>query len=116
MIHGKEWHWADKRLMEKLKAELPGSLNWALTGCLAWQREVLKATAEYREEMDPIAEFLRECCVLNPQAVILAASLYEAYVQWAAERQELPRSQWAFSRSLTERGIGQQRSSQRAGC
>src|SRR5262249_13180590 len=29
----------DKRLMEKLQAELPGILRWAVEGCLAWQCE-----------------------------------------------------------------------------
>ena len=46
----------DRHLQEKLGQELPGILNWALEGCMNWQREELKspvavksATAEYRE-------------------------------------------------------------------
>ncbi|MCZ6625864.1 MAG: phage/plasmid primase, P4 family, partial [Deltaproteobacteria bacterium] len=31
----------DKKLPEKLKAELPGIFNWTVQGCLAWQREGL---------------------------------------------------------------------------
>jgi putative DNA primase/helicase len=61
----------DRELPEKLKAELPGILNWALEGCLMWQehgleppQEVQTATEEYREEMDPLGDFLAECCTL----------------------------------------------------
>jgi putative DNA primase/helicase len=50
----------DRDLPEKLKAELPGILNWALEGCQMWQlygleppAEVQAATQDYREEMDP---------------------------------------------------------------
>jgi len=31
----------DKNLLEKLRAEAPGILNWAIHGCLAWQRDGL---------------------------------------------------------------------------
>ena len=51
----------DKTLPEKLLAELPGILNWAIQGCLEWQREdlgtpdeVTEATNEYRHDMDSL--------------------------------------------------------------
>src|SRR5206468_6004458 len=31
----------DKHLIEKLKAEEPGIISWAVEGCLAWQRDGL---------------------------------------------------------------------------
>ncbi len=44
--------------------ELPGIFNWAVEGCLMWQREGLnppadiqKATMEYRKEMDIIGVY-----------------------------------------------------------
>ena len=47
----------DPHLSEKLKAELPGILNWALEGYRAWKvqklnppKQVLNATEEYRQE------------------------------------------------------------------
>lgn len=55
----------DKQLREKLQKELPGILAWAVRGCLAWRRDglgeskqVSQATAEYRREMDPLADNL----------------------------------------------------------
>ena len=58
----------DKTLPQKLRAELPGILNWALSGCLEWQETglgeppiVQEATAGYRNEMDVVGQFLEEC-------------------------------------------------------
>ncbi len=65
----------DKELPEKLRAELPGVLNWALAGCLEWQKrgldpppEVKTATENYRQEMDSFGVFITECCELNRHA------------------------------------------------
>jgi putative DNA primase/helicase len=83
----------DKTLSDKLKAELPGILAWAVRGCLAWQREglrdpeeVRKATAEYRAEQDTVADFLASCCNILPEGRIKAALLYDAYVEWSGDR------------------------------
>ena len=53
----------DPRLGEKLRAELPGILAWAIEGCLAWQREglnppllVREATADYLAAEDAIGQ------------------------------------------------------------
>src|SRR5262249_51948077 len=58
----------DKRLPEKLQAELPGILRWTVESCLAWQQEgleppaaVKQATEDYRAEMDVIAAFIQKC-------------------------------------------------------
>ena len=52
----------DRSLRDKLRAERSGIFNWALEGCLEWQREglgepeeVRLATEEYREDMDTFA-------------------------------------------------------------
>ena len=52
----------DRSLRDKLRAERSGILNWALEGCLEWQREglgepeeVRLATEEYREDIDTFA-------------------------------------------------------------
>ena len=64
----------DPQLVDKLKAELPGILAWAVQGCLEWQREglgmpeaVKAATANYRAEQDMLAAFLDECCLIGPR-------------------------------------------------
>ncbi|ROR03388.1 phage/plasmid primase, P4 family, partial [Desulfosoma caldarium] len=63
----------DRELGQKLEAELPGILAWAVRGCLEWQRQglqppeaVTEATEGYRSEMDTIGDFIDECCVVHP--------------------------------------------------
>jgi putative DNA primase/helicase len=108
----------DKRLLQKLKAELPGILNWALQGCQEWQREglcepgkVQEATKEYREEMDPLGSFLNDCCTLSPGVQAPAADLYRAYTKWCQANGEDPLTQHVFGRLLRDRGLTKDRSS-----
>jgi putative DNA primase/helicase len=104
----------DRQLINKLKTELPGILNWALQGCLEWQRnglgiprEVQDAVAEYRKEMDVLGGFLEERCIRNSRAVTPAATIYEAYTLWAeANGETTPLKQAAFGKALSERGVG----------
>ncbi len=107
----------DKGLVEKLKAELPGILAWAVRGCLEWQRDglgvpeaVKQATEGYRAEMDTLAAFLDECCILTPDAKASATPLYAAYKQWCAGNGEAPLTQQKFGMCLTERGFQRRRS------
>lgn len=60
----------DKALPQKLLAEAPGILRWAVAGALDYLNsgglmppaEILDATQEYREEEDPIGSFIRHAC------------------------------------------------------
>jgi putative DNA primase/helicase len=100
----------DPQLGEKLAAELPGILNWAVDGCLAWQRgglggapAVRAATDEYRQEMDELAGFLADRCSLNPLAKTPASELYTAYRAWCGGAGERVQSQRWFGLRLGER-------------
>jgi putative DNA primase/helicase len=82
----------DLDLMKKLRAELPGILAWAVRGCLAWQKQrlappgtVVKATMKYRRESDQIGEFLRQCCVLEPEERVTRAKLRHRYEKWCID-------------------------------
>jgi putative DNA primase/helicase len=106
----------DRELGEKLKAEAPGILRWAVEGCLGWQRdglgapdEITDATAAYREEMDVLGEFLRECCIVDPNARVGAGNLYQRYVEWCGAMKEHPLTQTAFGRQLGERDFAADR-------
>ncbi|MDP8951251.1 MAG: phage/plasmid primase, P4 family, partial [Actinomycetota bacterium] len=62
---------ADPKLPDKLRAELAGVFAWMVEGCLEWQEHgleepetVTEATKQYREEMDTLAAFLDETCVV----------------------------------------------------
>jgi putative DNA primase/helicase len=99
----------DKNLLQKLKAEGRGILAWAVRGCLAWQQEGLgeptsaqQAMSEYREEMDIVAEFVRDECTLRVGARETSDALYSAFTRWCQNRQEQPVSQKAFGARLSE--------------
>lgn len=83
----------DSGLESKLVRELPGILAWAVRGCLAWQDQglglpdtVATATEAYRQDSDPLAQFLDDCCVIRPDARCGATEAYLAYVAWATQR------------------------------
>jgi putative DNA primase/helicase len=94
----------DKDLVEKLKAEAPGILAWAVRGLQQWQarglddpQAVVLATADYKTEEDLLREFIDERCVIDPEAITSSADLYRAYLQWA---------ETAGERSITKKALG----------
>jgi putative DNA primase/helicase len=103
----------DRELGNKLQREADGILAWAVAGCLAWQREglnppaaVIEATEDYRADMDILAEFLAERCVVGVQTVN-NTQLYKAFKEWSEDNGEKPRSQKWLYRELTDRGFKQ---------
>jgi putative DNA primase/helicase len=102
----------DLDLADKLEAELSGILNWAIEGCLDWQRHGLQppakvqaATQAYREEMDVFGPFIRECCVIHPHAEVWANDLWNAYRVWCAEAGVREQSQTKLGNYLTSKGF-----------
>jgi putative DNA primase/helicase len=102
----------DRDLGDKLEAELPGILAWAVAGCLAWQREglrapaaVVAATQAYRAEMDQIGRFIDERCQTGPASSVTAAVLFEAYRSWAADGGEHTVTARKFRDQLVERSF-----------
>jgi putative DNA primase/helicase len=100
----------DKQLLEKLQGELVGILAWAVQGCLDWQRhglgeppEVSDATADYRREMDVLADFLDECCVIEERETVIASDLYQHFKDWCQNSNEIPFSQKKFGEELHAR-------------
>jgi len=107
----------DLELGEKLEAELSGILNWAIQGCLDWQRhglnppeKVQAATREYREEMDVFGPFIRECCVIHREAEVRANNLWNAYKAWCADNSQREQNQTKFGKYLTAKGFTVERS------
>jgi putative DNA primase/helicase len=81
---------ADPRLVEALARELPGILAWAVERALAWQDRgllppaaVATATAVYRAESDPLADFVEASCVVADGCAVGATAAYKAYRTWA---------------------------------
>ena len=102
----------DQSLSAKLKVELPGILNWALEGCLEWQRdglgvpdEVVQATESYRGDMDRLGDFIAEKCTSDASLHASASTLYDTYKSWCAANNEEPFNQTKFGRKLNDRGF-----------
>jgi len=97
----------DKHLQSKLRAELPGILNWAIQGCLAWQKSGLKqpklvtdAVNAYRVEMDLLGQWVTENCIVGPQHAWPSRQAYYNYKCWAEGGGYKPMSESIFSREL----------------
>ena len=101
----------DETLPATLRAELPGILAWAVSGCVQWldgglrpPEVVLAATDAYRHESDTIGAFLDEECEVGAGFEMSAGPLYQAYTRWAKDNGEYAITATAFGRRLSERG------------
>jgi len=95
---------AEPELEKTLRAEAPGILAWAVRGCLEWQVKglglpiaVKTATDVYREESNPLSDFMADRTISDPDAKVGVGCLWSEYNDWAkenAERNPLNRSQF----------------------
>jgi putative DNA primase/helicase len=83
----------DMALFDRLRPELPGILRWAIAGWARLNRRGRflqpRSAGELVATMDeltsPIAAFLRDRCVLEPDATCPVAAMYEAWRSWCQE-------------------------------
>jgi putative DNA primase/helicase len=85
----------DRHLDQKLQAEYPGILQWAIDGAVAYYRdglqpppEVLSATDEYLASQDALARWVTECCVLDPTSGIAKDTAWQNWTAWAERERE----------------------------
>jgi putative DNA primase/helicase len=105
-------HNMDRELGARLRSELPGILNWAIEGCLEWQRrgldepDVISRDAEqYKRHTDPLGPFLDERCIIGDEEVVQTNDLYAAYRDWCEESGQERLSQRALGPQLRARGM-----------
>lgn len=103
----------DPDLLDKLKGEASGILNWMLAGAAKWLEAgkrldrpdaVQQATTAYREEQDRIGSFIADKCVVGEGRRGRVEKLMEAYLLWCHANKHAPLNGNAFGRALTERG------------
>ncbi len=103
----------DKGLERRLwEQEAPGILNWMLDGYRLWAESGLQipdkvraATDEYRQESNPVREFIGMACRHDLSATIQANRLYEAFKLWCVDNMmEIKSIQW-FGRRIKELNI-----------
>lgn len=82
----------DLSLGEKLEAELPGILLWAIDGLrrlkdrgkFVQPESSAMLIRHFEMASSPALAFVTDCCVLEPDAVVSKDTLYNAYTQWQA--------------------------------
>jgi putative DNA primase/helicase len=111
-------------LIEELRTELPGILNWCVRGAVTWFRSGLSAEpanattlrAEYRAESDPVAQFINDCIVETRVATdtVAAREMYRIYLVWSASAGVTAGTETNFGRSeaMKSLGLGTKRTSQ----
>ena len=99
----------DLGLLDRLVAELPGILNWAIEG---WQRLHSRGhfvqptssadTAQQFEDLgSPIKVFLRERCELAPGKQVAVDGLFDAWCAWCqSQKRDSPGNKQSFGRDL----------------
>ena len=108
----------DDELANRLQAELPGILAWALRGCDAWRQQGLghlsqvdDAVDSYRTDMDVIGQFLEDECDVGPAFEAAGQDLYRVYRLWCDGAGERPKPNKAFGTALRARGFTKGRNS-----
>jgi len=103
----------DGGLRDKLRAELPGVLNWALDGFETYtekgrgdvSKAIRDATGEYKEDSDVLGQFLGEKVMRDPAAEITAADLYDEYRAWCQSSGHTPMAINTLSTRLKDRSF-----------
>jgi putative DNA primase/helicase len=83
----------DIGLFDRLRPELPGILRWAIAG---WERlnrrgrfvqprSAQELVATMDELASPIAAFLRDRCIIDPEGACSVSSIYESWRAWCQE-------------------------------
>lgn len=108
---------ADKRIQERLVAEGPGILNWAIAGMLEWleagqlepPQAVLDAVEDYRRAANPFGEWFHERLdTRDSRSETSSADLYADYKDWCERNDVGDRdvmTSTAFGRALGDRQI-----------
>ena len=102
-----------QNLPELLRAEWPAILQWAIDGCLEWQRcglgkpdAVEEATKEYLSDEDTLGRWIEECCNNVTDARTLSGEAYKSYAAYVQSHGEGVTSQKRFVQRLEARGFG----------
>jgi putative DNA primase/helicase len=98
-------------ILAEFEAERSGILNWLLDGLDLYMREglltpeaVSKATADYREQMDPVGAFLADCVTREAGISVTARDLYYAFDDWCCANAIRPWQETAFGKAMEGKG------------
>lgn len=99
----------DARLAQALEAEASGILAWLVRGAREWMHlglaipeSVRQPNLESNKEKDPVADFVNQCCILDPDARARAGVLYKHYQAWAEEHGHITIDSKQFGQELKQ--------------
>lgn len=106
-------------VVSEMVAEGPGILNWLIAGVLDYLTNglftvagVAEETAEMRNELDPVGQFIRDCVIIEPpdpasppheRCRVKAREMFEAYRRWCATNSVQPYHETRFGRLMKSR-------------
>jgi putative DNA primase/helicase len=89
---------------------LPGVLQWAIRGCLAWQEQGLnvpeclkQATAEYRREQNVLGHFVEDELIPHDDLKTPCGQMYTHYKEWADKNGEYQMTATEFKERMEQR-------------
>lgn len=92
-----------------VRQEGPGILNWMIAGVcdyltngLVIAPSVSADTRDYRDDMDPVGEFMRACVSAVPGRKVQAHALYEAYISWSLANAKKAVTQTRFGKRIKQ--------------
>ncbi|MDP2035145.1 MAG: phage/plasmid primase, P4 family [Polaromonas sp.] len=102
----------DDDLEEKLLAELPGILNWALAGARRYHKDGCLVSCDaveehkrmMRKEADTFSGWIIDCCVVNSGGRLQASKGYDSYFQYAKPGGRNPLTRKAFRERMEKSG------------
>jgi putative DNA primase/helicase len=112
----------DPHLTDKLRAEAPQILAWAIEGAVEWQRRgldvparVAAASAQYLDDEDIVGQFLNDEVERVVGAFTSAGDLHQRFAQWAEAQGLSPWTQNIVIKELRARGFTDAKSNGRRG-
>jgi putative DNA primase/helicase len=98
----------DRTLEASLDAELPGILNWALDGLdrlaahgqFTAPKSSEDAVVQLQDLASPVSAFVRDRCVLDPDASVPKADLFAAWRAWCDDHGNRAGSEATFGKNL----------------
>jgi P4 family phage/plasmid primase-like protien len=108
----------DRNLIEKLRGESSGILNWCLEGLRMYLKEgltepkcVMDLVKQYKEDNDVFGSFIKDCLVIGETYEVDRNTLFETFDRWCTENGNYPKgmSRIKFYKKLRDRGYMEHR-------
>ena len=111
----------DPQLEQKLLAELPGILAWAVAGLRILNEQgtftipqsSADALAKYKKDSDPVGNFVEECLERANKGGMQPVQVYEGYREWCRAYGFSPLNNIRFGHRLAELGFEKRKSNGR---